>query len=150
MSATFARFSDAARAVMNRALEESSQRRTRGVGREHILLGLLKSEDDALAGLFHSLKVDVPGLVGDLDRSLRPGFRLFRRVRPGDGAASKSAIETAVNAALEFNDGLVDPVCLLLGAVEGEESGAISKSLRDRGLDAGKVRAALAGDGSDS
>lgn len=133
ITAAFDRFTDRARAVLQRAQEEAEGFDHNYIGTEHLLLGMLREDEGVAAKLLSEHGVA-------LDQSRATVERLIGRGR-GDGAAcepigltprSKRVIELAVDEARRLKHDYVGTEHLLLGLVREGHGVAIAalKSLK--------------------
>ena len=135
----FERFTRRARQVVVLAQEEAETLGDGRVGTEHLLLGLLRSEDDAVAPVLAEAGVTLDAtraqareLVGDSTSRRRAPFT----------RAAKRALGNAVHEARALGDNFIGAEHVLLGLLGDEHAGAVA-ILRALGADPDALRRAV-------
>ena len=135
----FARFTRRARQVIVLAQEEAETLGHSPAGSEHLLLGLVRAEDESTAAVLAE-----SGLTADAVRervaALEPAGA--RRRRRGFTRAAKRALERSVREAQALGDNYIGADHILLGLVSDERSGAVA-IVRELGADPEALGAAV-------
>ena len=139
----FTRFTAGARAVVVRAQEEAAGLGHGQIGREHLLLGLLRGDDDEPAAqVLHGLGIGVEDARAVVTRHVGA-------CEPGADAThlpftprAKKVLELSLREALVLSDDHVGTEHVLLGLLR-ESSGLAPRVLRDLGTEPGQIRAEL-------
>jgi hypothetical protein len=134
----FERFTRRARQIIVLAQEEAAALGHPRVGSEHLLLGLLRSEDDASAPVLKKAGITADA-VREKVAALEPG-------RPARGRtpftrAAKRALEQSVREAQALGDNFIGAEHVLLALMADERSGAVA-IVRELGGDPEAIRAA--------
>jgi ATP-dependent Clp protease ATP-binding subunit ClpC len=139
----FERFTERARQVVGLAQDEARALRHDYIGSEHILLGLLREEQE------EGLAARVLGSLGITWEEVRA--KVVRIVGQGDEAVTeqipfteraKKVLELALREALSLGHGYIGTEHILLGLVR-ENEGVAARILLDFDADAEKVRDAV-------
>lgn len=137
----FERFTEHARRVIVIAQEETVTLGHGKIGSEHLLLGLMRQEDDPAGRVLRDLGVGLEHM-----RALIPASAESRESEPEGprqipfSADATAVLKLALNEAMKLGHSYVGTEHLLLG-VAGEGDGLGGRILRDLGVDAGKLRA---------
>ena len=137
----FGRLTRYARAAVEEAHAESEALGHGYIGTEHLLLGLLKTEDGGAAAALESLGVRYDDVRGKVEAAEATGAR-HRRGVPMTPKAKK-AFHLAVDAARDRHARWVGTEDLLVG-LAGVEDGLAAELLTAAGADEAKVREAVA------
>jgi hypothetical protein len=133
------RFTRRARRVVGLAQEEADALGHGRVGTEHLLLGLLRSEDDATAEAFAGAGVTLEAAREQVSAlELRPRGR----ARSPFTRAAKRSLALTLQEARELGDRSLGADHLLLGVLADERAGARGV-LRELGADPDALRAAV-------
>ncbi|MDQ4077238.1 MAG: hypothetical protein M3220_13440 [Chloroflexota bacterium] len=138
MTNKFGRFTKKARRVLAFANEESQVLKHGYIGPEHLLLGLLRTEDGLAAQVLRNLAVDLPRMRSAIGDIVGRGERAVRR-RIGLTPATKRVIELAVAEAERLNHHYIGTEHLLL-ALTRVESEVVHDILKRCGLNPEVVR----------
>ena len=112
------------------------------VGAEHLLLGLVTSEEQTLGQVWSTLSVSPEDLRSDILAILPPGrSSLYASDLPYTRNA-KRALEFAMREAAAFGDTTVEPTHLLLGIIRLADGNA-ARTLQQHGVTTNSVRQAL-------
>ena len=135
----FTRFTKEARAVVVHAQEEAKDLGHGQVGTEHLLLGLLRAEEQTAARVLNGLGVELEQVRAEVVRAIGSGDH-----SPGDKALrltprAKKALEHSLREALDLEHHYIGAEHILLGLLR-ERSGLAARILRDLGAEAGRVR----------
>ncbi|MBA2615281.1 MAG: hypothetical protein H0U90_05790 [Actinobacteria bacterium] len=135
----FERFTRRARQIVVLAQQESEALGHSRVGTEHLLLGLVRAEDEAVASLLadagltaDAVRGQVMELVGDDPNRRRLPFT----------RAAKRALDTALHEARGLGDNYIGAEHVLLGLLADERSGAVA-IVRALGGEPDALRAAV-------
>ena len=135
----FERFTRRARQVVVLAQEEADALGHTRVGTEHLLLGLLRSEDDAVAPALAEAGLTLEGAREKVRQEVtgESGRRRIPFTR-----AAKRALDNALREARTLGDRHIGAEHILLGLLADERAGG-RRIFTELGGDAGAVRAAL-------
>jgi hypothetical protein len=133
------RFTRRARRAVALAQEEADELGHGRVGTEHMLLGVLKAEDEATAPVLAEA-----GVAFDRARELVGGIeaRPRGRGRMSFTRAAKRSLALSLHAARDLGDTYIGTEHVVLGLVADERAGAVG-ILRGLGADPDAIRAAL-------
>lgn len=137
----FGRLTRYARSAVEQAHEESEELGHGYIGTEHLLLGLLKTEDGGAARALQSLGVRYDDIRGKVEAVETTGGPRRRGVPMTPKA--KKAFHLALDAAKERRARWVGTEDLLVG-LTGVEDGLAAELLTAAGADEAKVRQAVA------
>ena len=129
-----------ARAVVVRAEEEAKELGHGHAGTEHLLLGLLRGEEETAARVLKTLAVELEPTRAEIVRAIGTGDCLRAGKTPFTPRA-KRVLEHSLREALDLRHNHIGTEHILLGLVR-EPSGLAAALLRDLGADADRVRAA--------
>ena len=118
----FERFTRKARQVVVLAQEEAEELGHRRVGTEHLLLGLIRSEDEAVAPLLAGAGVRLDAAREKAKELL--GDDPVRRRAPFTRAA-KRALDNSLREARALGDNFIGAEHILLGLIADERAGAL-------------------------
>jgi ATP-dependent Clp protease ATP-binding subunit ClpA len=135
----FERFSERARQVVVLAQEEARELRHNHIGTEHLLLGLLREDENGVAvrllgehGLeLETVRAEVRRIVGEGDEVASDQIPFTPR--------AKKALELALREALGLGHNYIGPEHILLGLAR-EEEGVAAEIMVGAGLDAERIR----------
>ena len=134
----FERFTESARQVVVLAQEEARVLKHGYIGTEHILLGLLRSEQGFPPGLLEHLDITLDRVRADVRRIVGTGEGVISGQIPFTPRAKK-VMELTLREALSLGHQQIGPEHILLGLLrEGE--GVATGILRDVGADAETLR----------
>ena len=136
----FTRFTMDARAVAAHAQEEARQLGHGQVGTEHLLLGLLRAEEETAARVLRILGVELEPTRAEIVRALGTGDCVPTGKSLPFTPRAKKVLEHSLREALELEHNYIATEHILLGLLR-ERSGLAARVLRDLGADAGRVRA---------
>ncbi|HZC14755.1 MAG TPA: Clp protease N-terminal domain-containing protein [Thermoleophilaceae bacterium] len=136
----FERFTRRARQVVVLAQEEAETLGHRRVGTEHLVLGLLRSEDEAVAPVLAEAGVTLDAARAQARELV--GEETARRRAPFTRAA-KRALGNALHEARALGDNFIGAEHVLLGLLDDERAGAVAM-LRALGADPASLREATA------
>jgi ATP-dependent Clp protease ATP-binding subunit ClpC len=137
----FERFTEQARQVVVRAQDEAQELRHNYIGTEHLLLGVLQTDDGAgrvllsLGVTADRARADVARIVGEGDKPISGQIPFTPR--------AKKVLELSLREARALAHDYIGPEHILLGLVR-EDEGIASQILRERGANADRVRDAVA------
>ncbi len=134
----FERFTRRARQIVVLAQEEADTLGHGRAGTEHLLLGLLRTEDEATAGILADAGVTLDA-ARERVAALEAGQA--RRRNPFTRAA-KRALELSLGEAQALGDNFIGAEHVLLGLVADERAGAVA-ILRELGAEPEALRAAV-------
>jgi ATP-dependent Clp protease ATP-binding subunit ClpA len=163
----FERFTREARAVVTGAVGEAERRRDRHVGTEHLLLGIIASDDPVIHAVIDAAGVDLerarqvleagdrealaavgvdvrtmPAPEPDLPERRTFGFRNPSGHRPFTGGA-KHALESTLREALQRNDRRIGTEHILLALTASSARDPAHQLLTALGVDVAALRADL-------
>lgn len=133
----FERFTRRARRIVALAQEEAAELGHGRVGTEHLLLGLVRAEDEAVAPVLADAGITLERLrelVGALD----PGPRR----RSPFSRAAKRALEQSLREAQALGDRFIGTEHVFLGLLADERAGSLAL-VRELGADPDALRAAV-------
>jgi hypothetical protein len=136
----FERFTRRARQVVVLAQEEAETLGHARVGTEHLLLGLLRSDDEAVAPILAEAGVTLDAARAQARELV--GEETSRRRAPFTRAA-KRALGNALHEARALGDNFIGAEHVLLGLLDDERAGAVAV-LRALGADPASLRDATA------
>jgi hypothetical protein len=134
------RFTKDARAVVVHAQEEARELGHGQVGTEHLLLGLLRGEEETAARILKTLGVELEPARSEIVRAIGSGDRLATRKSLPFASRAKRVLEHSLREALDLEHNYIGSEHILLGLLR-ERSGVALRVLRDLGADAERVRA---------
>jgi ATP-dependent Clp protease ATP-binding subunit ClpC len=134
----FERFTERARQVVVLAQDEARALKHNYIGTEHILLGLLREEEDLAARVLESLDITVEEVRAQVARIVGQGDEVTTGQIPFTPRAKK-VLELAQREALSLGHHYIGPEHILLGLVR-ENDGVGARILLDLDADADKVR----------
>jgi ATP-dependent Clp protease ATP-binding subunit ClpA len=139
----FERFTQEARQVVVWAQEEARALKHNYIGTEHLLLGLLREEEQREDGeqTLGSLGVTLTGAREKVMRIVGPGEEASRGQIPFTPRAKK-VLELALREALSHGHNWIAPEHILLGLAR-EDEGVASRVLLEFDTDAEKIRAGV-------
>jgi hypothetical protein len=132
----FERFSESARRVVVLAAEEARGLGADRIGTEHLLLGVLRVEDDAAAAALGDIGVDADAVRARVPREGEPATAGQIPFTP----EAKRTLELALREALAQGDAYIGPVHVLLGLTRDPSSAAM-RILGELGVDETRIRA---------
>lgn len=135
----FERFTRRARQVVVFAQEEAESLGHTRVGTEHLLLGLIRAEDETTAPILTEAGIEL-GAARDRAKELVTGEQRRRRI-PFTRAA-KRTLEHTLGEARDLGDNYIGADHVLLGLLDDERNGAV-KIVRELGADPEALRAAV-------
>ena len=135
----FERFSESARQVVVLAAEEARGLGSDRIGTEHLLLGVLRVEDDAVAAALEDTGVDADAVRARVPREGEPAATGQIPFTP----EAKKTLELALREALGQGDAYIGPVHVLLGLTR-DTSSAGMRILAELGADGDRIRARVA------
>jgi plasmid stability protein len=138
----FSRFTEQGRQVVVWAQEEARSLKHEHIGTEHLLLGVFRVPGGLAAQILAQLGVDYDDLRGRVVALLGEGTLPASSTIPFTPAA-KQAFELALREAAALGHGYIGTEHLLLGILRQPEGTGVTL-LRERGVDAATVRAAVA------
>jgi ATP-dependent Clp protease ATP-binding subunit ClpC len=137
------RFSPLARRVLELAMGEATAQQSQYVGSEHILMGLLKLEDDVYRRALEEFRITYPrvrksvaAVVGRSDKLAGPASPIYT-------TRTTKMLTAATLDATKNGAGAVAPDHLLNAVIAGDGIG--SHILADSGVTVAGVRAAISG-----
>jgi hypothetical protein len=133
----FERFTRRTRRVVVLAQEEAAELGHGRVGTEHLLLGLVRAEDEVVAPVLAESGITLEPLRA-LVAALDPGPRR----RSPFSRAAKRALEQSLREAQALGDRFIGAEHVLLGLVADERAGSLAL-VRELGADPEKLRAAV-------
>lgn len=140
-----ARFTTAAREVVAQARQEAFELQHPNVGPEHILLALLRRDDDVAAQALSSQHVTLERIRAQVAQTVLPARPLAQRssmlAAPFTPRAT-DVLDRARTQASELGDESVEPEHILLGLVSDPDS-AVARILRENGAEPEQIRAAV-------
>ena len=136
-------FTERVRKVLSMAREEAARLRHEYVGTEHILLGLIREGEGVAAAVLQNLSVDLEEIQQRIEETVKQG-KASQATGPDLPYTSraKKVLELAMSEARELGHSYVGTEHLLIALLEPEAGGA-SRLLRDAGLTADGVNAAI-------
>jgi hypothetical protein len=137
----FERFTEQARRVVALAQEEARTLKHHYIGSEHILLGLLREEDELAARVLESLDVTADGARAQVRRIVGSGEEASSEQIPFTPRARK-VLELGVREALSLGHNYVATEHILLALVR-ESDGVAARILRDFNADSETIRNAV-------
>ncbi len=117
-------------AVMGRAQDEARRRGHSRIGTEHLLLGLLTSEDGESARLLTALGIDPAQVRRELEASLEPGSTTTPPEQPGPTPGFKQALMTGMFEARSLKQVPEQPAHFLLGVLRDADDKAAQRLYR--------------------
>jgi ATP-dependent Clp protease ATP-binding subunit ClpC len=138
LRAVFERFSERTRQVIVFAQEESRTLRHDYIGTEHLLLGLLREEEDLAARVLESLDITVALVRAAVVQTVGSGTDVTHGQIPFTPRAKK-VLELALTEALNLEHDYIGTEHLLLGLVRDSDSVA-AQILLDFDADPEKIR----------
>lgn len=138
-------FHDDVRRALAEARSEAFELNHAYVGTEHMLLGMLRSEECRGSRLLAQLGLDESELRSVAGRRLVPGEAEIARGELPYTSRGKKVLEFAMRAARDLRNDHVGTEHLLLGLLM-EKKGIAARSLADVGVTTGHVEALLAGE----
>ncbi len=133
----FERFTRRARRIVALAQEEAETLGHGRVGTEHLLLGVVRAEDDAVAPILAEAGIALDPLRERV-AALDPGPRR----RSPFSRAAKRALERSLREAQALGDRFIGAEHVLLGLLADERAGSLAL-LRELGADPDALRAAV-------
>src|SRR3989337_697846 len=134
----FERFTERARQVVVLAQEEARTLKHNYIGTEHILLGLLREEEDIASGVLPSLDITVERVRAQVVRIVGSGEEVTSGQIPFTPRAKK-VLELALREALSLGHNYIGTEHILLGLVR-ENEGVAARILLDFDADSEKIR----------
>jgi ATP-dependent Clp protease ATP-binding subunit ClpC len=134
----FERFTEGAKQVVVLAQDESLRLKHNYIGTEHLLLGLLREEEDVAARVLGRLGVRADQVRAEVDRVVGQGDEVTSGQIPFTPRA-KHALERSLREALALNHKYIGTEHVLLGVVH-EENGVAARILGELGVSAEKIR----------
>jgi hypothetical protein len=142
----FERFTDRARRVVVRALDEARRLNHNYIGTEHLLLGLISDDQSESVGAaaLASFDISLDGVRSDVEEIIGRG-----KMKPEGGhipftPRAKKVLELSLHEALQLGHNYIGTEHLLLGMIrEGE--GVAAQVLVKRGADLGRLRERVIG-----
>jgi ATP-dependent Clp protease ATP-binding subunit ClpA len=134
----FERFTEAARRAIVFAQDEARVQRQNAIGTEHLLLGLLREEHGAAAGVLRSFALTVENVRAAIGRLVEAGEDPVSGQIPFTPRAKK-ARQLALREALAIGDNFIGTEHVLLGLVR-ENGGIATRILLEFDADDAKVR----------
>jgi ATP-dependent Clp protease ATP-binding subunit ClpC len=116
----YERFTDRAKKIMQLANQEAQRLRHEYIGKEHILLGLMREGSGVAANVLRNLRVDLRDIRLEVEKLLAVGPDATKGKLPLTPRA-KRVIEYALAAARELNHNYIGSEHLLLGLLREEE-----------------------------
>jgi ATP-dependent Clp protease ATP-binding subunit ClpA len=137
----FERFTDQARQVVVLAQEEARGLVHNYIGTEHILLGLLRINDNVVAQVLESLDVSLERTRSQVQQLVGAGEEATSGQIPFTPRAKK-VLELALREALSLGHNYIGPEHILLGLAR-ENDGVAARILLDFGADSKTIRNAV-------
>ena len=137
----YERFTDAARKVMQLANQESQRFNHEYIGTEHMLLGLIKPDNNG-SRILIGLGVTGRQVYDETSKLVHPGTHVVTLGKLPQTPRAKKAIELAMAEARETGINYVGTEHMLIGLVR-EEEGVAAQILLNLGVTAEKARAGL-------
>ncbi len=137
------RFTHRSRRAILIAHDEASQMRMHLIGTEHLLLGLIRLGEGMAAEILRSLNVDLGQLRSDLRRNIDMGSEEQPANEISFTPEAQRVLQLAYSQARELGDHHIGTEHILLGLAR-EGRGAAYRTLRRHGVDAARVRQAIA------
>lgn len=125
----YERFTDKARSVMQYANREAQLFNQEYIGAEHILLGILRHEDNAGAEALRSLGLNLEKIHAAVREIVVAGPDMITMGKLPLTPRARSAIDSAIAEAGELNHLNVGPEHLLLGLIR-EREGVVAEVLK--------------------
>ena len=150
--ASYERFTDRARKVMQFANQEAQRFNHEYIGTEHILLGLVKEGSGVAAHVLKIFDVDLRKVRNEVENMIQPGPDTVNMGKLPHTPQAKKVIEYAIDEARNLNHNYIGTEHLLLGLLHVQE-GVAAKVLMNLNLELNKVREVvlnLLGHGMDS
>jgi ATP-dependent Clp protease ATP-binding subunit ClpA len=138
----FERFTETARQVVVLAQEESLTLRHMYIGTEHLLLGLLRVQDEIVGPALQRLDISVEGVRGLVFDLVGAGTSERTSGQIPFTPRAKSALEAGLRTAIGFGSNEIGPEHLLLGIVSDSEAVG-ARILLDLGAGADRIRSAV-------
>jgi ATP-dependent Clp protease ATP-binding subunit ClpA len=139
----FTRFTPRARTAISHAQTEARERGHASVGTEHLLLGVLRDEENLALRVLAALDVEAGDLRTELIASMEPASRISSDRAPFTPLA-KRVLEVTTKEAVALGHNYVGCEHLLLGLLATEE-GLASQVLRRMGLELRTTRRTVVG-----
>jgi ATP-dependent Clp protease ATP-binding subunit ClpC len=139
----FERFTEPARQVVVLAQDEARTLEHNFIGTEHVLLGLLRVEDDIAAAALESLGVRIDDVRGQVARIVGSGEDVGAGQIPFTPRA-KRVLDLGLREAVVLGHEHIGPEHLLLGLAR-EDDGVACRILLDHGANSQKVREEVIG-----
>ena len=133
------RFQPAARSVLNAAREEARRLGHDFIGTEHVLLGILKSEPEAVREHLRRFQLQPERVIREVERAVRPVPVLHYPAGPPFTSRVNRAFRLAFQEAEARNRQAIGPEHILLGLLE-EREGVAGQVLRKLGLQICAIR----------
>lgn len=133
------KFSERARKTIELGQGEAAKLNHKYVGTEHILLGILATEDCGAAKVLRNLKVDVKKIDYELRMILQPNLPPAKAGAADVTSRARSVIDIARQEARDMNRSQVGTEHLLVGLIE-EDEGVASQVLQYCGAKLEQVR----------
>ena len=134
----FERFTERARQVVVLAREEARLLKHNYIGTEHLLVGLLREQEDVAAWALEGLGMTVEAVRDEIARIVEPGGEYSGGQIPFTPRAKK-VLELALREALSLGHNYIGTEHVLLGLVR-EDGGVASRVMSNLGADADTVR----------
>jgi ATP-dependent Clp protease ATP-binding subunit ClpA len=134
----FERFTESARQVVVFAQDEAHLLKHNYIGTEHILLGLLREEEDIAARVLASLDITLEEMRAQVVRIVGPGDEVTTGQVPFT-RRGKKVLELSMREALSLGHEYIGTEHVLLGLVR-ENEGVAAQILLDFDADAEKIR----------
>jgi ATP-dependent Clp protease ATP-binding subunit ClpA len=134
----FERFTERARQVVVLAQDEARALRHNYIGTEHLLLGLLRTENGVAAGVFERFDVTIEEVRAQVERIIGRGDEVATGQIPFTPRAKK-VLELSMREALSLGHNYIGTEHILM-AVARVNGGVAARILLDFDLDADKIR----------
>jgi len=138
----FDKFNDQARMVFHYAQEEAQRFKNNYIGTEHLLLGLIRDENNVASTILRDLGIELIKLRTAVEFINGSGVDVIR-AQVGLTSQSKKAIELAVDEARRLGYHYIGTEHMLLGLIR-EGNGIGAGVLESHGINLEKVRTKLA------
>jgi len=135
------KFSDEARKAMAVAEEEAAKGGKMVISTEHMLVGLMKAEASAAAGVLARLGVHLGAVEAEVAKLEPDPVGKKPRTKVILSRDAKRAIDATYQEAMDMKDKIIDTEHLLIGLVA--QGGAATKILANLGANLEKVRKAV-------
>ncbi len=121
-------FSERAIKSLRFARDEAARLRIDYIGTEHLLLGLIELNEEAVLSMFHELKIDPVELKQTVEEVIQPAGNKFVMGQLPLTQRAKKALESSKIEARDFQSDLIEPEHILL-ALAADPEGVAAQAL---------------------